>query len=77
MTVSSLPPQLPDSDIQDYHDTYRLRMDEMHAFNMVGPSSAPGRLFLLVDLSAVEKTNCKSLIHYFQPQQPVKTQRCV
>ncbi|XP_028255928.1 putative methyltransferase-like protein 25 isoform X2 [Parambassis ranga] len=26
--------KLSDSNIQDYHDTYRVRMDEMHAFNM-------------------------------------------
>lgn len=30
--------QLSDTDIQDYHDTYRPRMGEMHAFNMVSPS---------------------------------------
>ena len=33
----ALPFQLSDCDIQDYHDTYRVRMDEMHAFNMVSP----------------------------------------
>lgn len=27
--------QLSDGDIQDYHDAYRPRMGEMHAFNMV------------------------------------------
>lgn len=32
---SSLLPQLSDADIQGYHDAYELRMDEMHAFNMV------------------------------------------
>lgn len=34
---ASLSHQLSDSDIQDYHDTYTPRMDEMHAFNMVSP----------------------------------------
>ena len=53
MTVSSLSPQLSDSDIQDYYDTYRLRMDEMHAFNMVSPAPEPESL--LVDLSEYKK----------------------
>ncbi|XP_056280302.1 methyltransferase-like protein 25 isoform X2 [Pseudoliparis swirei] len=29
--------KLSDGDIQDYHDAYRPRMGEMHAFNLVGP----------------------------------------
>ncbi|KAI3366387.1 hypothetical protein L3Q82_000545 [Scortum barcoo] len=34
-------PRLSDSDIQDYHDAYRPRMDEMHAFNMLKVALAP------------------------------------
>lgn len=33
--AGTLSPQLSDSDIQSYHDTYRPRMGEMHAFNLV------------------------------------------
>ncbi|XP_037617234.1 methyltransferase-like protein 25 [Sebastes umbrosus] len=33
--------KLSDSDIQDYHDTYTPRMDEMHAFNMLKVTLAP------------------------------------
>lgn len=35
-TFYSLYSQLSDGDIQGYHDAYAPRMDEMHAFNMVG-----------------------------------------
>lgn len=37
LTPYALSPQLSDSEIQDYHDTYRPRITEMHAFNMVSP----------------------------------------
>lgn len=39
-TFYSLSSQLSDGDIQGYRDAYAPRMDEMHAFNMVGRPGA-------------------------------------
>lgn len=39
-TFHSLFSQLSDGNIQGYHDAYKPRMDEMHAFNMVGRPGA-------------------------------------
>ncbi|XP_073336507.1 probable methyltransferase-like protein 25 [Pagrus major] len=64
--------QLSDSDIQDYHDTYRLRMDEMHAFNMLKVALAPcieGLILLdrLCYLKEQENLSFSALVQLFDP----------
>ncbi|XP_030295627.1 putative methyltransferase-like protein 25 isoform X1 [Sparus aurata] len=64
--------QLPDSNIQHYHDTYRLRMDEMHAFNMLKVALAPcieGLILLdrLCYLKEQEDLSFSALVQLFDP----------
>ncbi|XP_041833890.1 methyltransferase-like protein 25 isoform X2 [Melanotaenia boesemani] len=64
--------KLSDSDIQDYHDTYRARMDEMHAFNMLKVSLAPcieGLILLdrLCYLKEQEDVSFSALVQLFDP----------
>lgn len=53
ITFYSDSPQLSDGDIQGYHDAYAPRMDEMHAFNMVGRPDAPRKNLKSVVLSDI------------------------
>ncbi|KAM8740519.1 putative methyltransferase-like protein 25 [Acanthopagrus schlegelii] len=64
--------QLSDGDIQEYHDTYRLRMDEMHAFNMLKVALAPcieGLILLdrLCYLKEQEDLSFSALVQLFDP----------
>uniref|UniRef100_UPI0037E7920E probable methyltransferase-like protein 25 n=1 Tax=Semicossyphus pulcher TaxID=241346 RepID=UPI0037E7920E len=64
--------KLSDSDIQDYHDTYRPRMDEMHAFNMLKVALAPcieGLILLdrLCYLKEQEDLSFSALVQLFDP----------
>uniref|UniRef100_A0A3Q4MDT2 Methyltransferase like 25 n=1 Tax=Neolamprologus brichardi TaxID=32507 RepID=A0A3Q4MDT2_NEOBR len=64
--------KLSDSDIQDYHNTYRVRMDEMHAFNMLKVTLAPcieGLILLdrLCYLKEQEDVSFSALVQLFDP----------
>ncbi|CAG5927529.1 unnamed protein product [Menidia menidia] len=64
--------KLSDGDIQDYHDMYRERMDEMHAFNMLKVSLAPcieGLILLdrLCYLKEQEDVLFSGLVQLFDP----------
>ncbi|XP_054480648.1 methyltransferase-like protein 25 isoform X2 [Anoplopoma fimbria] len=64
--------KLSDGDIQDYHDTYRPRMDEMHAFNMLKVTLAPcieGLILLdrLCYLKEQEDLSFSALVQLFDP----------
>ncbi|KAK2859005.1 hypothetical protein Q5P01_003625 [Channa striata] len=64
--------KLSDSDIQDYHDTYRPRMAEMHAFNMLKVALAPcieGLILLdrLCYLKEQEEVRFSALVQLFDP----------
>uniref|UniRef100_A0A8C5EDK1 Methyltransferase domain-containing protein n=1 Tax=Gouania willdenowi TaxID=441366 RepID=A0A8C5EDK1_GOUWI len=64
--------KLSDNDIQRYHDTYRERMDEMHAFNMLKVSLAPcieGLILLdrLCFLKEQENVSFSALVQLFDP----------
>ncbi|KAM3859049.1 putative methyltransferase-like protein 25 [Diretmus argenteus] len=64
--------KLPDSVVQDYHDTYRLRMGEMHAFNMLKVTLAPcieGLILLdrLCYLKEQEDVSFSALVQLFDP----------
>ncbi|KAM9334802.1 putative methyltransferase-like protein 25 [Symphorus nematophorus] len=64
--------KLSDRDIQDYHDTYRPRMDEMHAFNMLKVALAPcieGLILLdrLCYLKEQEDLSFSALVQLFDP----------
>ncbi|XP_070848223.1 probable methyltransferase-like protein 25 [Chaetodon trifascialis] len=64
--------KLSDSDIQDYHDTYRLRVAEMHAFNMLKVALAPcieGLILLdrLCYLKEQEDLAFSALVQLFDP----------
>uniref|UniRef100_A0A8C6TK78 Methyltransferase like 25 n=1 Tax=Neogobius melanostomus TaxID=47308 RepID=A0A8C6TK78_9GOBI len=62
--------KLSNSDIQDYHDKYRPRMNEMHAFNMLKVTLAPCiEGFLLLDrlcyLKEQENVSYSALVQLF------------
>ncbi|XP_072233734.1 probable methyltransferase-like protein 25 isoform X2 [Leuresthes tenuis] len=64
--------KLSDCDIQDYHDTYRVRMDEMHAFNRLKVTLAPcieGLILLdrLCYLKEEEDVSFSALVQLFDP----------
>ncbi|XP_029317584.1 putative methyltransferase-like protein 25 [Cottoperca gobio] len=64
--------KLSDSDLQDYHDTYRPRMGEMHAFNMLKVTLAPcieGLILLdrLCYLKEQEDLSFSALVQLFDP----------
>ncbi|XP_049422199.1 methyltransferase-like protein 25 [Epinephelus fuscoguttatus] len=64
--------KLSDSDIQSYHDTYRPRMGEMHAFNLLKVTLAPcieGLLLLdrLCYLKEQEDLSFTALVQLFDP----------
>ncbi|XP_029901631.1 putative methyltransferase-like protein 25 isoform X2 [Myripristis murdjan] len=64
--------KLPDSVIQDYHDTYRARVDEMFAFNMLKVTLAPcieGLILLdrLCYLKEQEAVSFSALVQLFDP----------
>ncbi|XP_060886334.1 methyltransferase-like protein 25 isoform X2 [Labrus mixtus] len=64
--------KLSDSNIQEYHDTYRPRMDEMHAFNMLKVALAPcieGLILLdrLCYLKEQEDLSFSALVQLFNP----------
>uniref|UniRef100_A0A8C7YV76 Methyltransferase like 25 n=1 Tax=Oryzias sinensis TaxID=183150 RepID=A0A8C7YV76_9TELE len=64
--------KLSDSDIQDYHDKYRPRMAEMHAFNMLKVTIAPcieGLILLdrLCYLKEQEPVTFSALVQLFDP----------
>ncbi|XP_041637315.1 methyltransferase-like protein 25 [Cheilinus undulatus] len=64
--------KLSDSDIQHYHDSYRPRMDEMHAFNMLKVALAPcieGLILLdrLCFLKEQEGLSFSALVQLFDP----------
>ncbi|XP_069556455.1 probable methyltransferase-like protein 25 [Brachyistius frenatus] len=64
--------KLSDSDIQAYHDTYRARMAEMHAFNMLKVTLAPcieGLILLdrLCYLKEQEDVSFSALVQLFDP----------
>ncbi|XP_032445094.1 putative methyltransferase-like protein 25 isoform X1 [Xiphophorus hellerii] len=64
--------KLCDSDIQSYHDTYKARMDEMHAFNMLKVALAPcieGLILLdrLCYLKEQEGVSFSALVQLFDP----------
>nr|XP_046234964.1 methyltransferase-like protein 25 isoform X2 [Scatophagus argus] len=64
--------KLSDSKIQDYHDTYWPRMDEMHAFNMLKVTLAPcieGLILLdrLCYLKEQEDLSLSALVQLFDP----------
>uniref|UniRef100_A0A3P8S9K6 Methyltransferase like 25 n=1 Tax=Amphiprion percula TaxID=161767 RepID=A0A3P8S9K6_AMPPE len=64
--------KLSDNDIQNYHDTYRVRMDEMHAFNMLKVTLAPcieGLILLdrLCYLKEQEDVSLSALVQLFDP----------
>ncbi|XP_030006194.1 putative methyltransferase-like protein 25 isoform X2 [Sphaeramia orbicularis] len=64
--------KLSDSAIQDYYDTYRPRMSEMHAFNMLKVTLAPcieGLLLLdrLCYLKEQEDVSYSALVQLFDP----------
>ncbi|XP_022062415.2 methyltransferase-like protein 25 [Acanthochromis polyacanthus] len=64
--------KLSDSDIQNYHDTYSVRMDEMHAFNMLKVTLAPcieGLILLdrLCYLKEQEDVSLSALVQLFDP----------
>ncbi|XP_068442679.1 probable methyltransferase-like protein 25 isoform X2 [Clinocottus analis] len=64
--------KLSDADIQDYHDTYRPRMGEMHAFNMLKVTLAPcieGLILLdrLCYLKEQEDLSFAALVQLFDP----------
>ncbi|XP_049892621.1 methyltransferase-like protein 25 [Epinephelus moara] len=64
--------KLSDSDIQSYHDTYRPRMGEMHAFNLLKVTLAPcieGLLLLdrLCYLKEQEDLSFSALVQLFDP----------
>ncbi|XP_017270330.1 methyltransferase-like protein 25 [Kryptolebias marmoratus] len=64
--------KLSDSEIQDYHDLHRARMDEMRAFNMLKVSLAPcieGLILLdrLCYLKEQEDVSFSALVQLFDP----------
>ncbi|XP_054910677.1 methyltransferase-like protein 25 [Poeciliopsis prolifica] len=64
--------KLCDSDIQSYHDAYKARMDEMHAFNMLKVALAPcieGLILLdrLCYLKEQEGVSFSALVQLFDP----------
>uniref|UniRef100_A0A8C3FX12 Methyltransferase like 25 n=1 Tax=Cyclopterus lumpus TaxID=8103 RepID=A0A8C3FX12_CYCLU len=64
--------KLSDGDIQDYHDAYRPRMGEMHAFNMLKVTLAPcieGLILLdrLCYLKEQEDSSFSALVQLFDP----------
>ncbi|XP_038144355.1 methyltransferase-like protein 25 [Cyprinodon tularosa] len=64
--------KLCDSDIQSYYDTYKARMDEMHAFNMLKVTLAPcieGLILLdrLCYLKEQEDVSFSALVQLFDP----------
>ncbi|XP_075967473.1 putative methyltransferase-like protein 25 [Anarhichas minor] len=64
--------KLSDGDVQDYHDTYRPRMGEMHAFNMLKVTLAPcieGLILLdrLCYLKEQEDLSFSALVQLFDP----------
>ncbi|XP_071358617.1 probable methyltransferase-like protein 25 [Trachinotus anak] len=64
--------KLSDKDIQGYHDTYRPRMGEMHAFNMLKVALAPcieGLILLdrLCYLKEQEDCSLSALVQLFDP----------
>ncbi|XP_019128885.2 putative methyltransferase-like protein 25 [Larimichthys crocea] len=64
--------KLSDDDIQEYHDAYRPRMGEMHAFNMLKVALAPcieGLLLLdrLCYLKEQEDLSFSALVQLFDP----------
>ncbi|KAK1906555.1 Methyltransferase-like protein 25 [Dissostichus eleginoides] len=64
--------KLSDKDIQDYHDTYKPRMGEMHAFNLLKVTLAPcieGLILLdrLCYLKEQEDLSFSALVQLFDP----------
>ncbi|XP_067437405.1 methyltransferase-like protein 25 [Thunnus thynnus] len=64
--------KLSDCDIQDYHDTHRPRMAEMHAFNLLKVTLAPcieGLILLdrLCYLKEQEEESFSTLVQLFDP----------
>ncbi|XP_008291047.1 putative methyltransferase-like protein 25 [Stegastes partitus] len=64
--------KLSDSDIEGYHETYRARRDEMHAFNMLKVTLAPcieGLILLdrLCYLKEQEDVSLSTLVQLFDP----------
>ncbi|KAI4803258.1 hypothetical protein KUCAC02_006809 [Chaenocephalus aceratus] len=64
--------KLSDGDIQDYHDTYKPRMGEMHAFNLLKVTLAPcieGLILLdrLCYLKEQEELSFSALVQLFDP----------
>ncbi|KAK5876463.1 hypothetical protein CesoFtcFv8_025816 [Champsocephalus esox] len=64
--------KLSDRDIQDYHDTYKPRMGEMHAFNLLKVTLAPcieGLILLdrLCYLKEQEDLSFSALVQLFDP----------
>ncbi|XP_033989183.1 methyltransferase-like protein 25 [Trematomus bernacchii] len=64
--------KLSDRDIQDYHDTYKPRMAEMHAFNLLKVTLAPcieGLILLdrLCYLKEQEDLSFSALVQLFDP----------
>eukprot|EP00064_Thunnus_orientalis_P002221 superscaffoldBa00000155_g2228 len=64
--------KLSDCDIQDYHDTHRPRMAEMHAFNLLKVTLAPcieGLILLdrLCYLKEQEEESFSALVQLFDP----------
>ncbi|XP_070785256.1 probable methyltransferase-like protein 25 [Enoplosus armatus] len=70
--------KLSDSDIQDYHDTYRPRMGEMHAFNMLKVALAPciEGLILLDRLCYLKEQKDLSFSALVQLFDPLLSPRC-
>uniref|UniRef100_A0A3Q3JUJ3 Methyltransferase domain-containing protein n=1 Tax=Monopterus albus TaxID=43700 RepID=A0A3Q3JUJ3_MONAL len=70
--------KLSDHDIQGYHDAYRPRMDEMHAFNMLKVTLAPciEGLILLDRLCYLKEQEDVSFCALVQLFDPLLSPRC-
>ncbi|XP_040029084.2 putative methyltransferase-like protein 25 [Gasterosteus aculeatus] len=70
--------KLSDGDIQDYHDAYRPRMGEMHAFNMLKVTLAPciEGLILLDRLCYLQEQADLSFTALVQLFDPLLSPRC-
>ncbi|XP_059181437.1 methyltransferase-like protein 25 [Centropristis striata] len=70
--------KLSDGDIQDYHDTYAARKDEMHAFNMLKVTLAPciEGLILLDRLCYMKEQEDLSFSAVVQLFDPLLSPRC-
>ncbi|XP_062299748.1 methyltransferase-like protein 25 [Scomber scombrus] len=70
--------KLSDCDIQDYHDTHRPRMTEMHAFNLLKVTLAPciEGLILLDRLCYLKEQEDQSFSALVQLFDPLLSPRC-